>query len=77
MNGIVYIHDLKNCTNKSIGTIHVSTTNNILIDNIPLSFGSRVVIDDILLWCDNVQVLLLYFESVCHVLYKIPIKFLP
>ena len=43
----------------------ISDTDEITIGGILLYRGSRVIIDDILLWASNLQVVLLYFECVC------------
>ena len=40
-----------------------------------LNFGSKVIIDDILLWCSNSILLVLYFSCVCEVFLKYRVSF--
>ena len=47
----------------------------ITIGNTLLYRGSRVIIDDILLWASNLQIMLLYFECVCEVFQKYRVSF--
>ena len=40
-----------------------------------LYHGSRVIIDDILLWASNLDIILLYFECVCEIFQKYRVSF--
>ena len=40
-----------------------------------LIFGSKTIIDDILLWCDVKELTILYFRSVCEVFLKYRVSF--
>ena len=42
----------------------------IMIGPRKLIFGSKTIIDDILIWCDDQELLLLYFKCVCCVFQK-------
>jgi len=62
---------------KSIGgeLIVVLETDDITIGGTLLYRGNRVIIDDILLWASNLQLVLLYFECVCEVFQKYRVSF--
>jgi len=55
--------------------ISISDTDEITIGDTLLYRGSRVIIDDILLWASNLQIVLLYFECVCEVFQKYRVSF--
>ena len=47
-----------------------TTAQEIQIDGKSLAYGSKTIIDDILLWCDDKTLILLYFRCVCEVFLK-------
>ena len=47
----------------------------IFIKNLKLNSGTRSIIDDILLWSNNIPAILIYFEYVCRVLQKYRVSF--
>ena len=47
----------------------------ITVGGVTLFRGSRVIIDDILLWASNIAVIMLYFECVCEVFQKYRVSF--
>ena len=55
--------------------ILLSAAKDILIGGTRLIYGSKVIIDDILLWCDNKKLLITYFECVCQVFLKYRVSF--
>ena len=50
--------------------VTVSITTEVNIGNKKLIFGTKIIIDDILLWCSNVNALLIYSECVCEIFLK-------
>ena len=48
---------------------------NVYMDNIKLTPGTKSIIDDILIWSNNVQEILLYFECVCKIFQKYRVSF--
>jgi len=61
----------------SIGgeTITIDENDAIIIGGKTLYHGSRVIIDDILLWASNLDIILLYFECVCGIFQKYRVSF--
>jgi len=55
--------------------IRISDTDEITIGDTLLYRGIRVIIDDILLWASNLQIVLLYFECICEVFQKYRVSF--
>jgi hypothetical protein len=53
----------------------MSAGKEILIEDKKLIYGSKVIIDDILLWCDISTLLLIYFECVCRIFLKYRVSF--
>ena len=55
--------------------ITVTATNEILIGTKKLVWGSKTIIDDILLWCDEKDLVLTLFTCVCEVFQKYRVSF--
>ena len=55
--------------------ISLQGTDTILIGTKSLIWGSKTIIDDILLWCNLKFLLLLYFTCVCEVFQKYRVSF--
>ena len=72
---IVFIIKIRAMLSIGEEIIIVSETDEITIGGVLLYRGSRVIIDDILLWASNLQVVLLYFECVCEVFQKYRVSF--
>jgi len=72
---ILFIIKIRAMTSIGGEDIIVSETDEITIGGITLYHGSRVIIDDILLWASNLQVVLVYFECVCEVFQKYRVSF--
>ena len=72
---ILFIIKIRAMTSIGGEDIIVSDTDEITIGGIILYRGSRVIIDDILLWASNLQVVLVYFECVCEVFQKYRVSF--
>lgn len=72
---ILFIIKIRAMTSIGGEDIIVSDTDEITIGGIILYRGSRVIIDDILLWASNLQVILVYFECVCEVFQKYRVSF--
>ena len=49
--------------------------NTLLIGDKPLVWGSRTIIDNILLWCDNTSFILILFRCICEVFQKYRVYF--
>ncbi len=47
----------------------------IFINKKKLVSGSKTIIDDIILWCSNLELILIYFECVCKVFQKYRVSF--
>lgn len=47
----------------------------IFLDKKKVYYGSRTIIDDILLWCSNMKLVLLYLKCVCEVFQKYRVSF--
>ena len=56
-------------------TITMNENETIIIGGKTLYHGSRVIIDDILLWASNLDIILLYFECVCEIFQKYRVSF--
>lgn len=69
---IVRVHNLS-----SIGgeTITIDENESIIIGGKTIYHGSRVIIDDILLWANNLDIILLYFECVCAIFQNYRVSF--
>ena len=50
--------------------ISQTTAQEVHIDGKPLAYGSKTIIDDILLWCGDKTLILLYFLFACDVFLK-------
>ena len=72
---ILFIIRIRAMTTIGGEDIVISDTDEITIAGILLYRGSRVIIDDILLWASNLQIVLLYFECVCEVFQKYRVSF--
>ena len=55
--------------------IRVTDANEIFLGKKKIVSGSRTVIDDILLYCSNIKLILIYFECVCKVFQKYRVSF--
>ena len=55
--------------------ISISSTDDILVDNVKCVAGSRSIVDDILLWCSDKDLVVEYFECVCRVFQKYRVSF--
>ena len=55
--------------------ISATDISNIYVGKSKLVAGSRAIIDDILLWCSNKDLLLVYFQAVCDVFQKFSSQF--
>ena len=55
--------------------ISLQGSDTILIGTKSLIWGSKTIIDDILLWCDHKTLLLLYLKCVCEVFQKYRVSF--
>ena len=64
---ITRLQELLHVDNK---TVVVSISGEIFIGGIKLVRGTKIIIDDILLWCSNVSALFIYFECICKVFRK-------
>ena len=53
----------------------VSISMEIFIGGKKLVYGTKIIIDDILLWCSNVSALFIYFECICKVFRKYRVSF--
>ena len=53
----------------------MSAAQEIMIGPRKLISGSKTIIDNILLWCDDQELLLLYFKCVCRVFQKYRVSF--
>ena len=63
-------------SNRLLGGHKVTFTDGILsMDGIKNASGSKSIIDDIMLWSNNVSAVLLYFECVCRVFQKYRVSF--
>ena len=56
-------------------SISISSTNQVTIHGKPLIIGSKVIIDDILSYSNNIDYLLLYVECICSVFIKFRVSF--
>ena len=56
-------------------SITISAGKELLIGDKKLISGSKVIIDNILLWCDISKLLLIYFECVCRIFLKYRVSF--
>ena len=55
--------------------IKITATNDIMINNVTLVWGSKTIIDDILLWCSEKDIALILFTCVCEVFQKYRVSF--
>ena len=55
--------------------IRVDTNQDAIIVGVKLVWGSKTIIDDILLWCDKTYLTLLLFTCVCEVFQKYRMSF--
>ena len=55
--------------------IRVDTNQDVIIGEVKLVWGSKTIIDDILLWCDKKYLTLLLFTCVCEVFQSIECPF--
>ena len=55
--------------------IRLSTASVVAIDAKSLIYGSKTIIDGILLWCDVKAFILLYFRCVCEVFKQYRVSF--
>ena len=72
---ILFIIKLRATTSIGGEEIIVSNTDEITIGGVTLYCGSRVIIDNILLWASNLQVVLVHFKCVCEVFQKYRVSF--
>ena len=56
--------------------IRVDTNQDVIIGEVKLVWGSKTIIDDILLWCDKKDLTLLLFTCMCEVFQKYRVSFL-
>ena len=47
----------------------------IYLDNVKITSGTKSIIDDIIIWSNSVPVIMVYFESVCQVFQKYRVSF--
>ena len=66
----LFIATLRELSSVGEGTIFVSATMDIYIDNRKIMFGARITIDNIFLWCSNVCALFAYLKCICKVIKK-------
>ena len=69
---IQLLRELKTTRNE---TVDVTETDKIFIGMLKLASGSRTIIDDILLFCINLDAILLKLECMCRVLQKFCVRF--
>ena len=55
--------------------VTLTANNNIMIGNKKLIWGSKTIIDDILLWCTIKELVITLFECVCKILKKYRVSF--
>ena len=55
--------------------ITIDTNQDVVIGAVKLVWGSKTIIDDILLWCDKKDLTLLLFTCVCEVFKKYRVSF--
>ena len=58
-------------------SVSVTETDEIYLDKTKLVSGSRNITDDILLFCSNLDSILIYLECVCKVFLKYRVSFRP
>jgi hypothetical protein len=58
-----------------VETVCINSDNSITVGGKTVSTGSKVIIDDILVWSNNLDLVLLYFECVCCVFRKYRVSF--
>ena len=68
------IHHQLHTTLKDLN-IHINSCGEIFQNNSRLVYGSRSIIDNILLWCSEKRLVLLYFSCVCKVFKKYCVSF--
>ena len=69
---VIRITALKSYEGKKIT---VTTSQDILIGVVQLVWGSKTIIDDILLWCDKIKLILFLFKCACEVFKKYQVSF--
>ena len=55
--------------------ITITAADVIMVGNSAITWGSKIIIDDILLWCEHTYLLLVYFQCVCAVFKKYRVSF--
>ena len=55
--------------------VHINHDGTVTTNASPLNFGCKVIIDDILLWCSDSTLLVLYFSCVCEIFQKYRVSF--
>ena len=71
----LFLEQLENMSTIGGDTVTIKTDGSILIGTKNVRTGSKVIIDDILLWSNNLELILLYFECICQVFKKYRVSF--
>ena len=71
----LFVTRLRELTELKGELVIVSLTAEIHIGNARLLFGTKIIIDDILLWCSNIDALFIYFECICKIFLKYRVSF--
>ena len=72
---LLFIIVLRSMNTLNGETIRITDANEIFLGEKKIVSGSRTIIDDILLFCSNKAMILIYFECVCKVFQKYRVSF--
>jgi hypothetical protein len=71
----LFLQELESMPTIGGENIEIRPDSSILVGTKTVRTGSKVIIDDILLWSNNLELILLYFECICRVFKKYRVSF--